>query len=404
MGSHKGSSSTFNIFKKLTALMLLALVAGCGGSGSGGGPGSASGGSNSGPPDDTDPSVTAMSPGEDAAGIATNSKLTATFSEAMDPALITAIDPATGMPEKFRLTDGTTLPDGVTLILFPGTVSYDSTNHIAVFRPTSALDPGKRYTATIITGIKDLGNNPLTTDFAWCFTTGGVTDTTAPTVSSRVPGNAATGVPTNHKVIATFSEEMNSSTLTPANFTLTGTGASAISGTVTYLDRMAIFMPSNNLAASTPYTVSFATGITDVVGNAVPANTWSFTTGASPDVTAPVASSTAPVNNELNVATGRTINVSFNEPMDPATITTANFLVAGLGATPIIGTVSFDASNNTATFTRINHLTTPVTFHPTPMSNLDLSTTYTATLTTGVKDMAGNPLANSLVWSFTTAP
>jgi hypothetical protein len=56
------------------------------------------------------------------------------------------------------------------------------------------------------------------------------------------------------------------------------------------------------------------------------------------------------------------------------------------------------------TFTRINHLTTPVQFHPTPVSELDPSTTYTATLTTGAEDMAGNALASSVVWSFTSAP
>jgi hypothetical protein len=66
--------------------------------------------------------------------------------------------------------------------------------------------------------------------------------------------------------------------------------------------------------------------------------------------------------------------------------------------------VAFDASNNTATFTRIKHLTTPVDFHPTPVSNLEPGTTYTATLTTGAKDLAGNALASNRVWSFTTAP
>jgi hypothetical protein len=90
--------------------------------------------------------------------------------------------------------------------------------------------------------------------------------------------------------------------------------------------------------------------------------------------------------------------------MNPVTITTANFTVTGPGDNPVIGTVAFDATSNTAIFTRINHLTTPVDFHITPVTNLDPSTTYTATLTTGVKDMAGNALASKLVWSFTTGP
>ena len=337
-----------------------------------------------------------MTPGEDNFGVATNGRLTATFSEAMVPAAINT--------DNFRLTDGSVAADGVTLILLPGTVSYDTTNNIAVFTPAGGLATNKRYTATIITGIKDLGNNPLMTDFAWCFTTGAAGDSTAPSVASTIPVAADTGVAVNHKITATFSEAMNSSTLTPASFTVTGPGATPVFGTVTYLNGTAIFTPSNNLVSNTPYTATIAAGAMDLAGNASQSMTWSFTTGANPDVTAPVVISTSPTDGASGVAIGTTFNVGFDEPMDPATITTANFLVTGPGIDPVIGTVAFDASSNTAIFTRINHLTTPVNSHPDPVSNLEPGTIYSARLTTGAKDMAGNALANDKVWSFTTAP
>ena len=38
-----------------------------------------------------------------------------------------------------------------------------------------------------------------------------------------------------------------------------------------------------------------------------------------------------------------------------------------------------------------------------PASNLAANTVYGATITTGVKDLAGNALASNLAWSFTTA-
>ena len=37
-----------------------------------------------------------------------------------------------------------------------------------------------------------------------------------------------------------------------------------------------------------------------------------------------------------------------------------------------------------------------------PASDLTASTVYTATITTGAKDLAGNALASDYVWSFTT--
>jgi hypothetical protein len=347
-----------------------------------------------------------MSPSEDSGGssstpgIGINSKITATLSEAMIAALLTEIDPATHSPANFRLTDGTTTNGVINNI--PGTVSYDSTNHIAAFTPPAPLASNTRYTATIITGVKDLAGNTLTTDFAWCFVTGGTTDNAAPSVTSTVPAAAATDVAVNRKIVATFSEDMNSSTLTPASFTLTGPGGAPVSGTVTYLVRTAVFTPSSSLAPNTAYAAAIGGGATDLAGNASQAKTWSFTTGASADATAPAVVSTNPAG--ASVAINGTIKVTLNEPMDPATITTANLLVTGPGTIPVTGTVAFDATTNTATFTRQNHFLTPAICDLTPASNLDPNTAYTATLSTGAKDLAGNALASDVVWSFTTAP
>jgi hypothetical protein len=401
MSIYNGYSMIFGK-KRLTALVLLAFLAGCGGGGTGsggdgtGGDGGDGGDGGGGGPDTTSPTVTTMSPGEDSGGTGTNSKLAATLSEAMVAAVITAIDPATSNPANFRVTNGSNA--------IPGTVTYDSTSHVAVFTPTSPLIPNTRYTATVITGVKDLAGNPLMKDFAWCFVTGAGADSTAPSVTSTLPADGAADVAVNRKITATFSEEMNSSTLTPANFSVAGPGATPVSGTVIYLGRTAVFKPSSGLAANTTYTATIGAGATDLAGNASQAKTWSFTTGASADVTAPVVASFSPADAATGVPIGTAFKVILSEPMDPATITTANFFVTGPGTDPVTGTVAFDVSSNTATFTRINHLITPVLFHPTPVSNLEPNTTYTATLTTGARDMAGKALAGNLVWSFTTAP
>ena len=75
--------------------------------------------------------------------------------------------------------------------------------------------------------------------------------------------------------------------------------------------------------------------------------------------------------------------------MDHTTITTSTFTLTGPGVTPVTGTVSYDAISHIATFA--------------PAQALAVNIFYSATITTGAKDLAGNPLASDAVWHFTTA-
>jgi hypothetical protein len=211
------------------------------------------------------------------------------------------------------------------------------------------------------------------------------TSPTIPTVSSTLPANADTGVAINRKIIATFSEGMDSATITTTTFTLMQ-GTTPVSGAVTYVGVTATFAPAANLSASTAYTATITTGAKDPTGNALASSkVWTFTTGTTADTTAPTVSSTAPAN----AATGAAINVRpaaiFSEAMDPLTITTANVTVMQ-GITPVSGAVTYVGT--TATFA--------------PAATLAAGTVYTATITTGAKDLAGNALAANYSWTFTT--
>lgn len=108
--------------------------------------------------------------------------------------------------------------------------------------------------------------------------------------------------------------------------------------------------------------------------------------GPGGDTDAPAVSSTNPVNGSTGVAV---ITASFNEEMNASTITTATFVVIGPSATPVAGNVVYNASTNIARFT--------------PSSALAPATSFTATITTEAKDVAGNALASAVVWAFTTA-
>ena len=106
-------------------------------------------------------------------------------------------------------------------------------------------------------------------------------DTAAPTVTSTTPAAGATGVAVNAPITVRFSEVMAAGTITAANLELRGPGGTLVNRTVAYdaANQAATITPSAALAASTQYTVTVRTGVTDAAGNALAANhQFSFTT------------------------------------------------------------------------------------------------------------------------------
>ena len=319
--------------------------------------------------DITPPTVSSTSPAPAATGVELNKRIAATFSEAMLASTITTTT--------FTLAGPGTTP-------VAGAVTY--TGLTATFAPTNALTGNTSYTATITTGVKDLAGNAKTNNFAWSFTTGGAIDNTAPTVSSTDPAPGASKVARNKQIAANFSEVMLASTITDTTINVTGPGTTPVPGTVTYVGLTATFTPTSTLAANTTFTASINTKAKDLAGNALGAYAWSFTTGAAIDLTAPTVSFTATANGATGVDINSKRAATFSEAMDPLTITTETFTLAGPGGNPLLGTVTY--VGRTATFT--------------PTEALAVHTLYTVTVTTGAKDLAGNPLASDYVWSFTT--
>jgi hypothetical protein len=335
----------------------------------------------------TIPTVISTNPLNGAANIPINRKITATFSEAMNPATVTA-----GGVFALTVTTGGAV--------VPGTATYVAANNTVIFAPTANLLPNTQYTATITTAAKSAAGNGLAANYVFGFTTGATTDLTAPTIISTVPASAAINVPTNQTITATFSKPMDPSTIVaPGTFTVAvaGVGA-AVAGTVSYTGNIATFKPTANLAASTQFTAKITTAAKDLSGNALAAgvapNPWNFTTGTGPNNTAPTITLTSPANAATAVALNKTVSATFSTPMDPLTITapgTFTLAVAGVNGAAVTGTVTYDAQTNIATFT--------------PNANLTATTQYTATVTNAAKDLSGNALAAGLVpnpWSFTT--
>ena len=233
--------------------------------------------------DTTRPTVILNAPASGAVGVATNSKVTATFSEAMNAATLTGTS--------FTLTN-TTLGAAVA-----GTVSYSASARTVTFTPTAvALAINSLFTATVTTAATDIAGNTLAGNTAvapgagnhvWTFTTGATVDAVPPTITAISPADGSTAICLTRAVTATFSEAMDANTITSANFSITDGGV-AVAGTVSYdaPTQVATFVPTAaaGFAANRAHVATIrsgATGVADLAGNRLVADrVWTFTTGA----------------------------------------------------------------------------------------------------------------------------
>jgi len=311
-----------------------------------------------------DPLVVSRDPVNLANDIPLDKIITVTFNVSMNPVTITSTS--------FTLE---TAAKGGSLVT--GVVSC--TGAIASFKPSSALSPGTTYTCTVKATVKNLHGNVLQSNCIWTFKTGAI-----PIVTSTDPLNLATNVALNKVIRADFSVPMDPLTITTSTFTLMD-GATPVSGAVNYAGTTASFTPGSALLAGKTYTATITTGAKNVPGKALADKyVWTFSTGS---VIAPTVISTDPLNLATNVALNKVIRADFSVPMDPLTITTSTFTLMD-GATPVSGAVNY--AGTTATFT--------------PGSALLAGKTYTATITTGAKNVPGTPLASAYVWTFSTIP
>ncbi len=99
------------------------------------------------------------------------------------------------------------------------------------------------------------------------------------------------------------------------------------------------------------------------------------------DTARPTIVSVAPLDASTGVPSDASVAVTFSEAVDPASITTSTLSIDGVSGLAA-------STDEFASFT--------------PNSQLSPSTVYNATVTTGVKDLAGNTLAEDYSWSFTT--
>lgn len=393
--------------------------------------------------DTTSPTVSSTFPTNGATAVNTNTvtSITATFSEAINPATINT--------SNFELRNQSNE-------LVAATVTYNETNRTATLTPSSSLSTSTTYNATVIggaTGVKDLAGNALAGNVTWSFTTANTPPAQSIWNSSATPNNPSNSDTSAVELGVKFRSDVNGS-ITGVRFYKgsgnTGTHIGnlwSISGqqlaTATFANETASGWQQVNfstpvpITAGTVYVASYHTNVgryasdnnyfatsgvdnpplralsdSESGGNGVykygasgfPNNSYKasnywvdvvFTTNTStgPDTTPPTVSSNSPASGTTGVNIGTSVTATFSEAIDSATINNNTFELRGSGNTLVLANVTYDANNRTATLT--------------PNSPLATSATYTATIKGGstdprVKDQAGNALAANYTWSFTT--
>jgi methionine-rich copper-binding protein CopC len=312
------------------------------------------------------PEVTAVTPLDGAVDVPVEALITATFSETISLLSIT--------PTSFSLR----VSGGGEVGAVPGV-----SGNVATLDPIVDLPDGTVLIARLTTAVTDLSGNGLTSDQEWSFTT---VDLTGPAVASTDPGGGAIGVDPAITLAVEFSESIDTATITDTSFTLERSGGGAVAGTVAAsTPTSATFDPDVDLESLAVYTARLTTAITDALGNPMASEfSWSFTIA---DVEGPAVIGTVPAADAVGVDTDVVILALFSETVDPSSVTPSTFLVEAEGGGGIAGVI--DVAIDVVRFT--------------PNEDLAAGVTYTVTLTTGVTDAAGNPLAADFEWSFATA-
>ena len=212
--------------------------------------------------DATAPTVSSFNPSDGATGVAVDSNITLTFSE--------AIQRGTGA---IQLRSGSASGTVVESFDAASSSRLSISGSTLTVDPTSTLSANTQYFLTFAAGtVKDLAGNSYAGVSTYDFKT--LSDTIAPTVSLFNPTDGATGVAVDRNITLTFSEAIQRGTgaiqlrsgsasgTVVESFDAASSSRLSISGSTLTVD------PTSTLSANTQYFLTFAPGtVKDLAGN-----------------------------------------------------------------------------------------------------------------------------------------
>jgi hypothetical protein len=273
-------------------------------------------------------------------------------------------------------------------ISVPGTVSVTPDRTRLFFRAVNLLAVSTTYNV-VVSGFSDVAGN-LVTPFASSFTTSSspVPDSDPVSVVLVDPPDKATGVSLNAKVVLTFNEPVDVTTVNSDTVQVQvfgGTGS--VAGEYRVAGNVVTFAPFAALPPNTVMQVT-VTNVEDVAWTAPPMVLFSstFTTTGGRDTIPPRVAGVSPVDGSTGIGQNATVILSFSKSLRPASVnnTTVALLAGGV---PLPSQITLSSDNRTV---MVNAGTLPA------------AAVVTVVVTSDVKDLAGNSLADFRS-QFTTA-
>jgi hypothetical protein len=396
--------------------------------------------------DTTPPTVSSMTPAAGATGVSVSSVVTATFSEMMNAATVSALT--------FQLRD----PAGN---IVSATVSPGGETPTATLVPASALGYLTTYTATVTggaSGVKDLAGNPMSGITTWSFTTGASAPPPLPMCPCSI-WNASSAIPSGPDSDSTPVElglrfrsdfagfitgmrffQFGANTGTHSGSLWSNTGTLLATATFSQGESGAgwqelMFSVPVAITADTTYVASYHTNVghyaadtnyfaagfdnaplhalADGVDGASGVYRYGDTSGFpdqtylatnywvdvvfsnAPAANPPTITSVSPASGAAAVSPAALVTAAFSKSMNPATINTSTMQLYTAAGTFIPSTVTYSSSNATAILQ--------------PTSALARGTTFSVVVIGGVvgpavTDAGGTAMTSAFWWSFTTTP
>jgi hypothetical protein len=269
----------------------------------------------------------------------------------------------------------------------PVTISQPQPNEI-LMTPTSTLPVNHYLYVFIGSGLQSTTSVPASQNQWWEYT-GTTSDSTLPVVTSAVPFNGATGIGVNEQPGVIFNKAIDPVSLNSSTFQVTN-GGTPLAGSYWFSgsDTRVEFVPNAPLPINTNLVMTL-NGVTDQVGNPVTFSS-TFTTGATPDVTAPSVVNTS-ISSNASVPTNASITIQFSTSMDATTFSTGSsgdiYIYDSLLGIRVPATLTWNPSQTVA--------------YLTPTSALSAGREYYFYVNTGT-DLAGNQVSGIEITFYAT--